>query len=63
MAPEIMADISREMTFLSFMDCGTFPDIMRCANPSAMAVFPTPIDIRYKRTNNQQKQSQGLVKY
>ena len=42
LAPAINAPISRENTILSFKLSGTSPSTIRCANPSAMAVFPTP---------------------
>ena len=42
LAPAIKAPISSENTSLSFKLSGTSPSTIRCANPSAMAVFPTP---------------------
>ena len=41
-APAIKAPMSRPMTRLFFRFSGTSPLTMRCANPSTIAVFPTP---------------------
>ena len=41
-APAINAPISRESTRLFFKPSGTSPFTIRCANPSTMAVLPTP---------------------
>ena len=41
-APAISAPISSEKTVLVFRFSGTSPLMIRCAMPSAMAVFPTP---------------------
>ncbi len=41
-APAIRAPMSRLYTVLSLRFSGASPLRMRCANPSAMAVFPTP---------------------
>ncbi len=41
-APAIKAPISNENTCLDFKFSGTSPSIIRCANPSAIAVFPVP---------------------
>jgi len=40
--PATMAPKSSARTFLSFRLSGTSPDMMRCAKPSTIAVFPTP---------------------
>jgi len=34
--------MSKEKTILLFKFSGTSPSTIRCAKPSAMAVFPTP---------------------
>ena len=41
-APAISAPISKANTCLSFKFSGTSPVIIRCASPSAIAVFPVP---------------------
>ena len=41
-APAIKAPISRAKIFLPFKFSGTSPSIIRCAKPSAIAVFPVP---------------------
>ena len=41
-APAISAPMSSENMRRSFKPCGTSPFTMRCANPSAIAVLPTP---------------------
>ena len=41
-APAINAPISSEKSVLFFKPSGTSPLTMRCASPSAIAVFPTP---------------------
>ena len=41
-APASMPPRSSEITRLSFNDSGTSPSTIRCANPSTIAVFPTP---------------------
>ena len=40
--PATIDPTSSEITFRSFTESGTSPAIIRCAKPSAMAVFPTP---------------------
>ncbi len=42
LAPATSAPRSRVITCLSFRVLGTSPRTMRCANPSTIAVFPTP---------------------
>ena len=42
LAPAIKAPISKAKICLSFRFSGMSPSIIRCANPSAMAVFPVP---------------------
>mmetsp|Transcript_1660 Transcript_1660/g.5082 ORF Transcript_1660/g.5082 Transcript_1660/m.5082 type:complete len:263 (-) Transcript_1660:983-1771(-) len=42
LAPAMSKPISKDMIETSCNEVGTSPLMMRCANPSAMAVFPTP---------------------